>query len=160
MIDRAFSYEVIIQLYSLTLCLACLQMEWHSGNFMSHTVLTLLYTRHLDSIDPDLIQKPLLFLQDPQRPLELITIVLRASVAGLLKCCDLTWRELSKGAVQDVRQRPSPLTLCSSHYVLFPLHIRLKTGKAINAKFICLRVPLSGLSLPCWKKPLYGSRIL
>jgi len=77
-------------------------MEWHNGNFMSHTVFTLLYTRHLDSIDPDTIQKPSLAPEDPHRPLELITIVLRASVAGLLKCCDLTWRELSKGAVQDV----------------------------------------------------------
>ncbi|KAF5349588.1 hypothetical protein D9756_008923 [Leucocoprinus leucothites] len=84
-IDRAFSYE----------------MEWHNGNFMSHTVLTLLYIHHLDSIDPDLVQTPLSTWDDPFRPPELITVVLRAAVAGLLKCCDLTWRELSKGAVQD-----------------------------------------------------------
>jgi len=134
-------------------------MEWHNGNFMSHTVLTLLYTRHLDSIDPDTIQKPSVAPEDPHRPLELITIVLRASVAGLLKCCDLTWRELSKGAVQDV-----------CWYLLFlfvlvtvvscPLHIRPKTGRVINVKFICLRALLSGLSLPCWKKLLNGLQTL
>ncbi|KXN91924.1 N-alpha-acetyltransferase, 35 NatC auxiliary subunit [Leucoagaricus sp. SymC.cos] len=84
-IDRSFSYE----------------MEWHKGNFMSHTVLTLLYIHHLDSIDPDLVQIPFLTHDDPHRPPEIITIVLRAAVAGLLKCCDLTWRELSKGAIQD-----------------------------------------------------------
>ncbi|KAJ3569987.1 hypothetical protein NP233_g4697 [Leucocoprinus birnbaumii] len=84
-IDIAFSYE----------------MEWHNGNFMSHTVLTLLYIYHLDYIDPELVQIPFLNLEDPYRPAELITVVLRAAVAGLLKCCDLTWREMSKGAVQD-----------------------------------------------------------
>jgi hypothetical protein len=79
-------------------------MEWHNGNFMPHTVLTFLYNHHLDSIDPELIHpESLSTFDDPYRPPELITVVLRAAVAGLLKCCDLTWRELSKGAVQDVR---------------------------------------------------------
>jgi hypothetical protein len=78
-------------------------MEWHNGNFMSHTILTLVYIYHLDSIDPELVQTQFLTSDDPHRPPELITIVLRAAVAGLLKCCDLAWRELSKGAVQDVR---------------------------------------------------------
>ncbi|KAL9714643.1 N-alpha-acetyltransferase, non-catalitic subunit [Leucoagaricus gongylophorus] len=131
-IDRAFSYE----------------MEWHSGNFMSHTVLTLLYTRHLDSIDPDLIQKPLLFLQDPQRPLELITIVLRASVAGLLKCCDLTWRELSKGAVQDTEDWQSDK--CEI-YLLESTPVRVVTSMLEEASLWVtnsLKVP------PQWKDAL------
>lgn len=42
---------------------------------------------------------------DPERPPELITVVLRSFVQGLLKCCDLTWRQLSKGGVYDVRWR-------------------------------------------------------
>lgn len=70
---------------------------------MSHSVLTFVYIHYLDSIDPDLVPTAFLNSNDPYRPPELITVVLRAAVAGLLKCCDLTWRELSKGAVQDVR---------------------------------------------------------
>ena len=37
------------------------------------------------------------------RPIELATIVLRASIFGLLKFCDFSWRELNKGIVYDVR---------------------------------------------------------
>ncbi|KAF7777691.1 hypothetical protein Agabi119p4_3763 [Agaricus bisporus var. burnettii] len=77
------------------------EMEWHNGNFMSHSVHTFLYFHHLDYIDPDIVPSYFLNSNDPLRPPELITVVLRAAVAGLLKCCDLTWRELSKGAVQD-----------------------------------------------------------
>ncbi|KAF9441565.1 hypothetical protein P691DRAFT_779764 [Macrolepiota fuliginosa MF-IS2] len=84
-IDRAFAYE----------------MEWHNGNFMSHTVLTFLYIHHLYSMDPDLAPPQFFNSADQGRPPELVMLVLRAAVAGLLKCCDLTWRELSKGAVQD-----------------------------------------------------------
>ena len=38
-----------------------------------------------------------------ERPIELVTIVLRAAVQGLLKCCNLSWIELSKGGAYDVR---------------------------------------------------------
>ena len=37
------------------------------------------------------------------RPIELATIVLRASIFGLLKCCDFSWRELNRGNVYDIR---------------------------------------------------------
>ena len=40
-----------------------------------------------------------------ERPIEFVTIVLRAAVQGLLKCCCLSWIELSKGGVYDVRFR-------------------------------------------------------
>lgn len=40
--------------------------------------------------------------QDPLRPPELITIVLKAAVFGLLKSCDLACRELFKGHVNEV----------------------------------------------------------
>ncbi|TFK32597.1 Mak10 subunit, NatC N-terminal acetyltransferase-domain-containing protein [Crucibulum laeve] len=82
-IDRSFAYE----------------MEWHAGNFLQHTVFTLLYMHHLHDIEPDFI--PLSSRDHPSRPLELITVVLRAAVQGLLKCCDLGWRELGKGSIQD-----------------------------------------------------------
>lgn len=78
-------------------------MEWHNGNFMSHTVLTFLYIHYLENIDPDLVPVSFFDSNDQDRPPEYITTVLRAALGGLLKCCDLTWRELSKGAVQDVR---------------------------------------------------------
>lgn len=74
-------------------------MEWHAGNALSHTVFTFLYVHHLEDIDPDFLTGG---PSDSSRPLELITSVLRAAVIGLLKCCDLSWRELSKEHVKDV----------------------------------------------------------
>ncbi|KAG2359731.1 Mak10 subunit, NatC N-terminal acetyltransferase-domain-containing protein [Suillus spraguei] len=50
------------------------EMEWHSGYTFSQTIYSFLY---------------------------LITVVLRAALLGLLKCCDLSWRELNKGNVYD-----------------------------------------------------------
>ncbi|KAK7040262.1 N-alpha-acetyltransferase, non-catalitic subunit [Paramarasmius palmivorus] len=82
-IDRTFAYE----------------MEWHSANNLSHTVFTLLYVHHLGAIDPDI--HPYTLDIDRTRPLGLITVVLRAFVCGMLKCCDLSWRELSKGGLHD-----------------------------------------------------------
>ncbi len=76
-------------------------MEWHNGNTLSQTVYTLLYVHHLGNIDPDISMQEAVF-EDPERPLGLITIVIRAAVLGLLKCCDFAWRELSQGRVHDV----------------------------------------------------------
>jgi N-alpha-acetyltransferase 35, NatC auxiliary subunit len=75
-------------------------MEWHAGNLLSHTVYTLLFIYRLNDIDPEFI--PQSSTADPDRPSELVTVVLRAFVMGLLKSCDLSWRELSKGGVLDV----------------------------------------------------------
>ncbi|KAI0081399.1 hypothetical protein K474DRAFT_1587725 [Panus rudis PR-1116 ss-1] len=78
---------------------AC-EMEWHAGNTLSQTVYTLLHVHHMADIDPDfLLQYPM--NDDANRPLGLITIVLRAGILGILKSCDMSWRELSKGRVQD-----------------------------------------------------------
>ncbi|THH13088.1 hypothetical protein EW146_g7094 [Bondarzewia mesenterica] len=74
------------------------EMEWHAGNTLTQTVYTLLYVHHFDELDPE--NTPLI-PWDSARPPELITIVLRAFVAGLLKCCDRAWRELTKGRVFD-----------------------------------------------------------
>ena len=77
------------------------QMEWHTGCSLTQTVYTLLYVHYLDDLNPDFIGEPA--YPDPERPQELITSVLRASVMALLKSCDLSWRELSKGKDYDVR---------------------------------------------------------
>lgn len=81
------------------------QMEWHAGNSLSQTVYTLLYVHCLQDINPDFIPRRSRTSPDPYRPQELVTIVLRAAVFGLLKSCDLSWRELSKGRVQEVSIR-------------------------------------------------------
>ncbi|PSR70873.1 hypothetical protein PHLCEN_2v13235 [Hermanssonia centrifuga] len=80
---------------------AC-EMEWHSGNTLSQTVFTFLYIHQLADINPDLIPPGFPLLKDPKRPIELVTLVLRAAVFGLLKSCDFVWRELSKKRVFDM----------------------------------------------------------
>jgi len=82
--------------------LLLLQMEWHAGNMLSQTVFTLLYVHHLTDFNPDFISLGSLN-RDQSRPPELITVVLRAAVFGLLKSCDLSWRELVQNNVHDVR---------------------------------------------------------
>ncbi|KAI6131168.1 Mak10 subunit, NatC N-terminal acetyltransferase-domain-containing protein [Pisolithus croceorrhizus] len=83
-IDRAFSCEI----------------AWHTGYTLSQTVFSFLYVHALPDIDPDTIS-PHHHDPDRARPVELVSVVLRASVLGLLKCCDLAWRELVKGNVYD-----------------------------------------------------------
>ncbi|KAG6868430.1 hypothetical protein C0993_003107 [Termitomyces sp. T159_Od127] len=85
-IDRAFAYE----------------MAWHNGNPLSHSVFTLLYIHALAGIDPEFVDSHALTSFGPSRPPELVYYVLRSWVMGLLKCCDLSWRELSKGCVQEL----------------------------------------------------------
>ncbi|KAH9842464.1 Mak10-domain-containing protein [Rhodofomes roseus] len=82
---------------------AC-EMEWHAGASLTQTVHTLLYVHYLDDLNPDFItgHQRYLYPPDPRRPLELLSVVMRASVMALLKSCDLAWRELSKGKVHDV----------------------------------------------------------
>lgn len=81
-------------------------MEWHAGNTLSQTVFTLLYVHDLAALNPEFIPHGLV-RNDKSRPPELITMVLRSAVFGLLKCCDLAWRELAKDKVHDVRLFPS-----------------------------------------------------
>ena len=83
-------------------------MQWHSGNTLSQTVYTLLYVHELQDLNPEFLPVGWPPDPDPNRPLELLTVVLRASVFGLLKCCDLAWRELSQRRVYDVKCLLSP----------------------------------------------------
>ncbi|KAJ7932709.1 Mak10 subunit, NatC N-terminal acetyltransferase-domain-containing protein [Mycena leptocephala] len=82
-IDRSFSLEML----------------WHAGNTLAHTVFTCLYALVISELHPDML--PYGLKNDALRPPQLIPVVLRASICGLLKCCDLSWRELSKGHVHD-----------------------------------------------------------
>jgi len=80
-------------------------MEFHAGNVLSHTVFTLLYVHHLEGISPEIVMKwHSSFEYDHRRPLVLITVVLRTAVQALLKCIDLSWRQLANGGMYDVRQ--------------------------------------------------------
>lgn len=105
-------------------------MEWHGGRLLSHTVFTLIYIHELRNIETDLTPGSSIFL-DPLRPIQLITTVLRPAVQGLLKCCDLAWRELSTGGMLDVR---SPL----HHDANYDLsNYRQKIGRVTNARSHC-----------------------
>ncbi|KAG5640738.1 hypothetical protein DXG03_007367 [Asterophora parasitica] len=84
-LDRSFSCE----------------MEWHSGNLLSHTVFTMLYVHFLAELDFEYMPPQPLARFDSSRPPELLFLILKPWVMGMLKCCDLSWRELSKGGVQD-----------------------------------------------------------
>jgi hypothetical protein len=77
-------------------------MEWHAGSALFQTVFTLLFVHELDGTNPDFIPRDWTYKGDLHRPRELITVVLRAFVFGLLKCCDLAWRNMSNGALHDV----------------------------------------------------------
>ena len=82
-------------------------MAWHFGCSLAQTVYTCLYVHHLEFINPALLS----FADPPlqrteERPLELTSLVIRAGVLGLVKCCDKAYRELDKGNVHDVRGLP------------------------------------------------------
>jgi hypothetical protein len=78
-------------------------MQWHAGNTLSQTVYTFLYVHSLSDMDPEFVSRIWSFnKEDSSRPLELVTIVLRSAVFGLLKSCALAWIELAKGRVYDV----------------------------------------------------------
>ncbi|KAH9057687.1 Mak10-domain-containing protein [Lactarius vividus] len=86
--------------YVLDRAIAC-EMEWHAGYTLPQTIYTCLYVHHLTDINPDVIPRQDQLQQDPARPVELVTVVIRAAIMGFLKCCDLVWRELCKGKLHD-----------------------------------------------------------
>ncbi|KAF9064633.1 Mak10 subunit, NatC N-terminal acetyltransferase-domain-containing protein [Rhodocollybia butyracea] len=84
-IDQSLAYEI----------------EWHASSPLAHTIFTMLHVHYLEDLDPDVLPFLLMINLDPARPLELITIVLRAWTCGLLKSCNLAWTDLSKGILKD-----------------------------------------------------------
>jgi len=86
--------------YILDRVIAC-EMEWHAGYTLPQTIYSCLYVHYLADIDPEVVP-----FQEPRhresaRPLELVTVVLNAGIAGLLKTCDFAWRELNRGTLHD-----------------------------------------------------------
>ncbi|PPQ78350.1 hypothetical protein CVT25_011633 [Psilocybe cyanescens] len=107
------------------------ESEFHAGNFLAHTVHTLLYVHHLRDIDPDVLV-PSTSETDPSRPIELVTVVLRSAVQGLLKCCDLTWRELARGGMYDTEDWQSDKCEVSLLEGVSTYHIISKLDDAVN----------------------------
>lgn len=78
-------------------------MQWHTGNGLAQTVYTSLYMHHLSEINPSFIPSDTAAIfSDPSKPIQLIVLVLRAGIMGMVKSCDLVYRELVKGNVHEV----------------------------------------------------------
>ncbi|KAI0317487.1 Mak10 subunit, NatC N-terminal acetyltransferase-domain-containing protein [Amylostereum chailletii] len=92
--------------YILDRSFSC-EMVWHTGYTLSQTVFTFLYVHHLEALKPEFIFLGPKYPIDPSRPRQLVTLVLRAAATGLLKCCDLAWRELTRGRVHDTEDSQS-----------------------------------------------------
>ena len=74
-------------------------MEWHAGSTLSQTVYTFLYGHAIAEMHPDYL---LSFEEDPSRPIELVTVVLRAAALTLMKTCGVAWAGMAKGCIHDV----------------------------------------------------------
>ena len=79
-------------------------MEWHTGSTLSQTVYTFLYGHAIAEMHPDYL---LNFEQDPSRPIELVTVVLRAVALTVMKTCSAVWAGMAKGGIHDVSELPS-----------------------------------------------------
>ncbi|PPQ65821.1 hypothetical protein CVT24_012048 [Panaeolus cyanescens] len=93
------------------------ETEFHAGNFLVHTIHTLVYVHNMFFLDPEIANGSFTGARDPARPLELLTLVLRGALLGLLKCCDLAWRELAKGGAYDTedwQSDKSDVSLCEN----------------------------------------------
>ncbi|KAG8853375.1 hypothetical protein FRB96_008165 [Tulasnella sp. 330] len=77
------------------------EMGWHEGKFMSQTIHTLQYVHDLYSMASVSTLPPQSEEDMRKRPRILIATVLRPLVIGMLKSCDLTWRQLLQRFVYD-----------------------------------------------------------
>lgn len=103
LLDRAIAAEVRTAESLITnLSLIIYQMTWHMGCALSQTVFTLLHVHNLENLEPSRWCRYQQIPSDPQRPDFLVTNVLRAGVLGLVKSCDLAWREFSKRHMYEV----------------------------------------------------------
>ena len=118
-------------------CYTYVQMQWHVGNALAQTMYTCLYMHYLPMINPDFLKyRSIAKTFDKQRPLELISLVIRSGVLGVVKCCDLVYRELVKGNVHDV----SMITLSFNNITNMTIDLtlllsRVKIGKVKNQMF-------------------------
>lgn len=79
-------------------------MEWHTGNTLSQTVYTFLYGHAVAEMHTDYLLNS---ADDPFRPIELITVVLRAIALTVMKRCGVAWAGMAKGGIHDVSVPPS-----------------------------------------------------
>ncbi|KAF9511193.1 hypothetical protein BS47DRAFT_1197815 [Hydnum rufescens UP504] len=85
------------------------------GCALSQTVHTLLYVHELPTLDPLAWYRRQPKALPIDRPGNLVTSVLNASILGLLKSCDLVWREFAQKHVyenEDVMTEKSEISLC------------------------------------------------
>ena len=81
-------------------------MHWHAGNALAQTVYTCLYMHRLATIEHASIPRDARTkFEERGLPVELVSLVIRSGVMGMVKCCDLAYRELVKGNVHDVSRR-------------------------------------------------------
>ncbi|KAH8114195.1 Mak10 subunit, NatC N-terminal acetyltransferase-domain-containing protein [Phellopilus nigrolimitatus] len=93
------------------------EMHWHAGNALAQTVFTCLYMHHLAALVSDAPRGV------ADRAVELVTRVVRPGIAGMVKCCDLAYRELTKGNVHDCEDwqgEKSDVSMCEG---IAPQHI-------------------------------------
>ena len=78
-------------------------MEWHAGYTLPQTVYTCMYMHHLEVIDAEHLNRfHDIVPWSKARPSKLVSLVIRAATFGMVKCCDLAFRELVKGNVYEV----------------------------------------------------------
>lgn len=95
---------------SIRVPLSFSKMTWHSGHALSQTLYALLYMHELESISMQNLTErwggggagddeggggP---------PLELVGLVLRGCIMGMVKCADIVWEEFVKGNLYEVSQ--------------------------------------------------------
>ena len=79
-------------------------MEWHAGNTLSQTLYTFLYGHAVAEMHTDYL---LNVEDDPLRPIELVTVVLRAVALAVMKRCSTAWAGMAKGGIRDVSEPPA-----------------------------------------------------
>ncbi|KAG8905863.1 hypothetical protein FRB99_008074 [Tulasnella sp. 403] len=93
------------------------EMDWHSGRFMANTIHTLEYVHHLADMSYS-YPIPQSEADKRIRPKELIPTVLRPCVIGLLKTCDLVWRQFSQPSYlydgEDYHSEKFDVSLCET----------------------------------------------
>lgn len=101
-------------------------MHWHAGNALAQTVFTCLYMFHLSEMDlASIPSTSKTRFEDAGLPVQLVSVVIRAGIMGLLKCCDMSYRELIKGNVHDV-------SVYSFYFLDLSYIFSAKIGKAKN----------------------------
>lgn len=88
------------------------EIAWHTGSTLSQTVYTFLYGHAVAEMHTDYL---LDFEGDPSRPVELVTLVLRAAALAVMKRCNTAWVGLAKGGIHDLEDWHSEKADISLH---------------------------------------------